>query len=154
MSIERSVVVQASREHAFRVFTERIGTWWSPGMSIGSAPLQTVAIEGREGGRWYERGADGSECQWGRVLAWEPPARLVLAWQIDASWRYDPAFETRVEVRFVAEAPDRTRVELEHRDLERYGADEERYRAQIGSPGGWAALLSGFAKEAEAARVA
>ena len=101
-------------------------------------------MEPRAGGRWYERGEDGSECQWGRVLSWEPPARVVLAWQINAQWQYDPDFETEVEIKFIADGTG-TRVELEHRDLERYGEQAETMRATFDSDGGWNGLLAAFA---------
>ena len=101
-------------------------------------------MEPRVGGRWFERGEDGSECEWGRVLAWEPPARLVLAWQVDAQWRFDPDFITEVEVRFIPEG-DATRVELEHRNIERFGAQAEATRSALDSPDGWSGLLERFA---------
>ena len=103
-------------------------------------------LEPRQGGRWYEIGVDGTECDWGRVLQWEPPSRLVLAWQIGGTWQFDPTLVTEVEVRFVPETPNRTRVELEHRDLERFGDAQEPIRAAFESPGGWQGLLDAFAQ--------
>ena len=104
-----------------------------------------VVIEPRVGGRWYERGEDGSQCEWGKVLAWEPPRRVLLAWQISAAWKYDAALVTEVEVNFVPDG-SRTRVELEHRHLERMGTAAEAVRQSIDSPGGWSGLLEAFAK--------
>lgn len=106
--------------------------------------MADVVIEPRVGGRWYEVGVDGSECDWGRVLAYEPPHRIVLAWQLDAQWRYDPELVTEVEVRFSA-VEGGTLVELEHRNLERYGAAAEQVRSAIDSDGGWPRELRLFA---------
>src|SRR5262249_31607822 len=97
------------------------------------------------GGRWYERGADGSECDWGRVLVWEPPARLVVAWQITAAWQYDPKLLTEVEIRFNAQGRDATEINLEHRGLERMGDTAVAMRAIVDSPSGWSGLLERYA---------
>ena len=111
-----------------------------------------MVIEPRAGGRWYEIGADGSEQAWGRVIEWNAPARVVLAWQLTAEWAFDPHFETVVEVRFTADG-DGTQVEFEHRDLERFGANAAAVRGdyESGMDGGWAALLDGYRAVAEAA---
>jgi hypothetical protein len=101
-------------------------------------------IEPRAGGRWYERGQDGSECDWGVVLAWEPPGRLLLGWQLDAEFRRNPATSTEVELRFIAESPTVTRVELEHRGLERLGESAEILRGKIDAPGGWTGILERY----------
>jgi uncharacterized protein YndB with AHSA1/START domain len=140
-----TVVVEAPTARAFDVFTSGFDGWWPRTHKIGGADLSEAVLEPRVGGRWYERDVDGSECEWGRVLAYEPPTRLVLAWQIDGRWRHDPDFVTEVEVRFVAEGPDRTRVELEHRDLDRFGDAQEEIRSAFQSPGGWRGLLEAFA---------
>lgn len=87
--VRKSILVKAPAGRAFEVFARRMGSWWPKSHSIGTSPQADVVIEPRAGGRWYERGADGSECDWGRVLAWEPPARLLLAWQLDATWTFD-----------------------------------------------------------------
>ena len=100
--VRKSIVVKASAEKSFTTFTSRIGRWWPRSKSIGSAPQADVVLEPGVGGRWYERGTDGSECQWGKVLQWEPPGRLVLAWQIGADWKFDPTLVTEVEVTFTA----------------------------------------------------
>lgn len=149
VSISRSVTVEVDQECAFTVFTQGFNTWWNPAHHIGEADLLEAVMEPREGGRWFERGVDGSECDWGRVLAWEPPSRVVLAWQLDADWKYDPDLVTEVEVSFTAVGPSRTRVSLEHRNLECYGAAIERVRSSIGSEGGWTGLLERFVRAAE-----
>lgn len=150
MLVQKSVHVAAKPERAFRVFTEQIGRWW-PLVShhIGAAAAEHCVLEPFVGGRWFERGVDGSECEWGRVLAWEPPRRVVLAWQISAEWRYDRELLTEVEVRFVA-ADGGTRVELEHRLLDRYGERAAEMQAILGSPGGWGGMLGAFAELAGA----
>jgi uncharacterized protein YndB with AHSA1/START domain len=144
-SIRRHVVVGVSQERAFEVFTAGMTGWWPAHHHIGSAPIAEIVVEPREGGRWYTRHEDGSETSTGFVTAWEPPERLVLTWQIGADWTYDPKLITSVELRFVAEAPDRTRVELEHRDLERFGPEAERMRQVFEAPGAWDATLAAFA---------
>jgi uncharacterized protein YndB with AHSA1/START domain len=150
--IRRTLRVRAPQEKAFQVFTGSMGKWWLKSHSLLQAPQQDVLIEPREGGRWYERGEDGSEQDWGRVLAWDPPHRIVLAWQLNADWAYDADFETIVEVTFTAEGEE-TVVAFEHRGLERYGerAEELRGGYESGMDGGWAALLAGFKEAAEAA---
>ena len=143
-SIRRSVVVPVPRERAFEVFTGGMTGWWPSDHHIGSAPIEQIVIEPREGGRWYTRHTDGSETSTGYVAAWEPPDRVVVTWQISAEWKYDPSLVTTVEVRFVAESPERTRVELEHRDLERFGDRAEKVRDSLDSSGGWQGLLDLF----------
>jgi len=148
--VRRSLSVKAAPARAFETFTARIAAWWPATHSINKGTTMTgIVIEPRAGGRWYERGADGSECQWGRVLVWEPPQRLVLAWQIDASWRFNPDFVTEVEVRFLPDGAA-TRVEFEHRKLERFGEEAEKVRGQIDSAGGWTKLLDLYAAAASA----
>lgn len=146
--VRKSVSVAAPVDKAFRVFTEGIDRWWYREHHIGEAELKEVVLEPRQGGRWYEIGVDGSECQWGHVLHWEPPHRLVLAWQIDADWKFDPGLVTEVEILFLADGPQRTRVELEHRDLDRFGDARETMRAGFDSDGGWQGLLNAFADHA------
>ncbi len=143
-SIQREIVVPVSSPEAFEVFTSRMTDWWPSEHHIGSAPIEQIVIEPHEGGRWYTRHEDGSETYTGYVQAWEPPHRLVITWQIGADWRYDPKLVTTVEVRFEAEAPDRTRVRLEHRDLERFGPEAERMRQMFEGPGAWNATLAAF----------
>jgi uncharacterized protein YndB with AHSA1/START domain len=142
----KTVVVNAPRERAFRIFTEFFGGWWPSTHHIGKHPYETAILEGRPGGRWYERATDGTECEWGRVLAWEPPARVTLSWHLGPDWQYDPdmAKASEVDVRFIAESASTTRVELEHRHLERHGAGGDGIRAQVDSPGGWGTIMELF----------
>ena len=104
--VVKEITIETSAARAFRVFTEDIGAWWPLATHhIGPQPAETAVIEPRAGGRWFERAADGSECPWGRVLVWDPPARLVLSWQIGGEWKYDKALASEVELRFVVRAP-------------------------------------------------
>lgn len=145
-SITKSITVDAPPERAFEVFTDGFATWWPlDSHHIGEKDAVTVVIEPRAGGRWFERAGDGSECEWGRVIAYEPPHRLVLGWQLDADYDYDPELLTEVEVRFHAEASGGTRVTLEHRDLDRFGERAAEVREAFGSENGWAGLLGMFA---------
>jgi uncharacterized protein YndB with AHSA1/START domain len=151
VAVRQSVVVAAPPATAFRVFTERMASWWPlETHSIGTRPVVDAVIEPRAGGRWFERSADGSECDWGRVLAWEPPHRVVLTWELSADYRADGTVRTELEVRFTPEA-DGTRVELEHRGLEAYAERAAEMRETFGSDGGWAGLLRAFAATAERA---
>jgi uncharacterized protein YndB with AHSA1/START domain len=150
-SVRKIVDVPAPAAVAWRVFTEKMGTWWPLATyKIGSAKAVDAVIEPRVGGRWYERGDDGSTCDWGRVLSWEPHTRIVLSWEIDGNWQHDPSLKTEVEVRFIAESEDRTRVELEHRHLDRYGARRDEMRGIFDGEGGWGFLLASFARAASA----
>jgi len=151
-SVRKVMSVKAPVETAWRVFTESMGTWWPlANFKIGKAKAVDAVIEPRVGGRWYEQGEDGSTCQWGSVLAWEPPSRLMLSWDINADWQYDPALKTELEVRFIAEGADATRVELEHRRLDRYGARREEMRTIFDTSGDWGRLLQAFAQAAQGA---
>ena len=143
--VRKSIEVEAAPALAFEVFVNRFGLWWPKSHHIGAADPETFVIEPRAGGRWCERGVDGSECEIGKVLVFEPPSRLVLIWQLSADWKHDPALHTEVEVRFTAVGAERTRVELEHRNLERFGDRAEALRGQIDAPNGWGGLLELFA---------
>ena len=147
--IQGTVTVGVPVEHAFKVFTDSFHTWWPPQYHIGQADMAKAILEPRQGGRWYEQGVDGSECDWGRVLAWEPPHRLVVTWQVNGQWQYDPDPEhaSEIEVRFTPDGPEQTTVELEHRLLERL-VDGQALRDGIDSGGGWNAILELFAKAA------
>jgi len=148
-SVRKVVSVQAPPAVAWKVFTEKMGTWWPLSVyKIGKANAVDAIIEPRVGGRWYERGDDGSTCEWGSVLSWEPPSRLILSWDIGADWQYDPKLKTEIEVRFIAEGKDSTRVELEHRKLDRYGARRDEMRRIFESEGDWGRLLGMFAARA------
>ena len=151
-SVRKSLTVEAPQTVAWRVFTTQMGTWWPLAhYKIGKAKAVDAIIEPRVGGLWYERGDDGSTCNWGSVLAWEPHSKLVLSWDINADWQYDPELKTELEIRFIAEGERRTRVELEHRRLDRYGARRDKMRRIFDSQGDWGRLLEGFARAATAA---
>ena len=143
--VRKRIVVEAPQARAFEVFARRIDSWWPKSHHIGKAEMKEAVIEPRTGGRWYEKGVDGSECDWGSVLAWEPPSRLVLRWMINSKFQPDEAVESEVEVRFVAESDGKTRVELEHRIV---AADAETLRAAVDAPQGWSGLLEIFASKA------
>ena len=146
-AIHATVTVNTPIERAFRIFTESFTTWWPAEHHIGEADMAEAIIEPREGGRWYERGVDGSECDWGHVLTWEPPQRFVVTWQINGQWQYDPDPEhaSEIEVRFVADGPEQTTVEVEQRHFERL-VDGISTHGMIISGGGWTALLDEYAK--------
>ena len=147
--VRKELVVAASADHAFEVFTTGIDRWWPRQHHIGKSPLKREVLEAGVGGRWYGLSEDGTECDVGQVLVWDPPHRLVLAWQITTEWKFDPGFKTEVEVTFTAEGPRTTRLVLEHRDLHLYGLAEPAYRRSIDSPtGGWGFILQQFANEA------
>ncbi len=147
-SVRDAVVVEAPIERAFRVFTEGIGSWFPSEYNLLEVEIAERVFEPREGGRVYDRGVDGSECHWARVLAFEPPNRVVFSWDIDPRWQIetDPDKTSEVEARFIAEAPDRTRVELEHRNLDRHGDGWEQTRESVGGEGGWPGCLRRFAE--------
>ena len=149
-SVDETIVVDAPIERAFSVFTEGIGSWWPPEHHILQAELAEMVFEPRVCGNVYDRGVDGSECRWARVLAYEPPDRLVFSWDITTQWQIetDPSRTSEVEVRFVPDGPTRTRVELEHRNLDRHGDGWEQMRDAVGSPDGWRMGLQRFADAA------
>lgn len=145
-SVQTSVLVQASIERAFDVFTEDMASWWNPEHHILRGELAEMVFEPRVGGYISDRAVDGSECRWARVLAYEPPHRLVFSWDISLSWELeaDPDKTSEIEVRFESEGPERTRVELEHRKLERHGPGWEGMRDAVSSDDGWPAGLQRF----------
>jgi uncharacterized protein YndB with AHSA1/START domain len=142
-----SVMVDAPQERAFSVFTDGIDSWWPREHTIGEAELKEMVLEPKLGGRAYGIGVDGSESDWGRVLAYDPPERIVVSWDITLTWKHETniAKTSEFEVRFIPEGPDRTRVELEHRHLERHGEGWEAMRDAVGSPNGWQGGLALFA---------
>lgn len=150
-AVRQAITVAAPQERAFTMFTEGMNKWWPRTHKIGQSELAEAVLEGREGGRWYERDVDGGECDWGRVLVWDPPTRVVLAWQISGEWAYDADLLTEVEVSFTAEGPDRTRVELEHRGLDAYGDRAEEMRDRFDAPNAWLGILEEFAQGLAAA---
>jgi uncharacterized protein YndB with AHSA1/START domain len=145
-SVTTQTVVDAPIDHAFRVFTEGIGSWWDPGHHILEAELAEMVFEPRVGGHIIDRGTDGSECRWARVLAYEPPHRVCFSWDINLRWQLetDPAKASEIEVTFTEEGPDRTRVLLTHRHIDRHGEGWEAMRDALGS--GW--TLDHFAEVA------
>jgi uncharacterized protein YndB with AHSA1/START domain len=147
-SVRTSIVVEAPIERAFSVFTEGIGSWFPSEYNLLGAEIAERVFEPRAGGSVYDRGADGSECHWARVLAYERPTRVVISWDIDPQWQIEtnPEKTSEVEVRFVPEEPDRTRVELEHRNLDRHGEGWEQTRESVGGEGGWPGCLQRFAE--------
>jgi uncharacterized protein YndB with AHSA1/START domain len=145
--VKKLVTVEAPIARAFDVFTAGFGHWWPATHSIGKSPIKTAIIEPRAGGRWYEIGEDGSECEWGEVLAWEPPAHVLLAWRIGIDWQYDPTLLTEVDIRFTALSENSTQVELEHRRLENMGEAAHKAREIFGSEGGWPGLLAKYQAE-------
>jgi uncharacterized protein YndB with AHSA1/START domain len=147
--VRKSLFVNAPQDHAFEVFTIGMGRWWPKSHKLSEAELDGQIIEPNEGGRWYQLNVDGSECEIGSVAAWEPPARVLLIWQLNAEWTFDPDLVTEVEVRFTPEGSG-TRVDLEHRHLERLGDTAEGFREAIDAPGGWSGLLELYAAEAAA----
>jgi uncharacterized protein YndB with AHSA1/START domain len=147
-SVQASIVVEAPIEEAFSVFTEGIGTWWPPEYNLLEVDIAERIFEPRVGGQVYDRGVDGSECHWARVLAYDPPTRVVISWDISPRWQIetDPARTSEVEVQFVSESPERTRVEVEHRHLDRHGDGWEGVRDSVGSDGGWPGCVRRFAE--------
>jgi uncharacterized protein YndB with AHSA1/START domain len=148
-AVTTSVVVDVPQSRAFAVFTDEIGTWWDPDHHLlpEGTTLTAMVFEPRVGGHVYDVVSDGSECRWSRVLAYDPPERVVFSWDINLQWEIETDLDrtSEVEVRFIAEAPDRTRVELEHRNLDRHGDGWEQMRDAVGSPNGWSGGLSLYA---------
>jgi uncharacterized protein YndB with AHSA1/START domain len=130
------------------VFTEDIGSWWDADHHLIEAELAEMVFEPREGGHVYDRGVDGSECRWARVLVYEPPNRVVISWDINVQWQLETDLEktSEVEIRFIPDGANGTRVELEHRNLDRHGDGWEGMRDAVGSPDGWPAGLHHFAE--------
>ncbi len=147
-----SVVVLAAIDHAFSVFTADMGSWWPRTHHIGKPPMATAVVEPRAGGRWYELGDDGSACEWGMVVAWEPPAHVAFSWHLDADFAWDPAASraSRVDVFFRSQADGSTRVELVHSGLDQHGEGWKRLRDS--ASGGWKLILGSFAARVEAMR--
>jgi uncharacterized protein YndB with AHSA1/START domain len=146
-SIQASIVVEAPRDRAFSVFVEQFDRIKPREHNLLAVDIAETVFEPRAGGHIYDRGVDGSECRWARVLAYEPPDRVVFSWDISPQWTVetDPANASEVEVRFVAETAERTRVELEHRNLDRHGEGWEGVRAGVDSESGWPLYLDRYA---------
>ena len=143
--VRKSIHVKAPQARAFEVFTARFDSWWPRGHHIAAPEMAEAVIEPRQGGRWYEKGVDGSLCQWGEVLVWEPPSRLVLSWCINSQFKLDAQVDSQVEVRFTADGPDATLVELEHRIT---AVDAQKIAESVSSTGGWGSLLALYAEKA------
>ena len=139
-------------ERAFKVFTEKMGAWWPATHHVGGTPFRDILIDPRTGGRWYEINADGQECIWGSVVAWEPPKKVVLSWHLQPDWSFSPdmAKASEVALEFIAEGPEKTRLEFEHRHLERHGAGWESMREKVGATNGWPMILDCYIQQAEA----
>lgn len=149
-SVRKTITVRAGQQRAFDVFTARFDTWWPREHHIGAADMAEAILEPKTGGRFYERGVDGSECEWGRVLTYDPPTRLVLSWHLQGDWTYDAdeAHASEIEVVFVPVDAHTTRVELAHRLFERHGAGARAVHDGVDTEGGWTGLLARFAAAA------
>jgi uncharacterized protein YndB with AHSA1/START domain len=147
-AVRHSVVVDAPIERAFSVFTDGFGSFKPPDHNLLDAPIAETVFESHVGGHIYDRGVDGSECRWARVLVYEPPNRVVFSWDINTQWQIemDPDRTSEIEVRFTAESRERTRVELEHRNLDRHGDGWEGTREGVGGEGGWSLYLDRFSE--------
>ncbi|HEY3779335.1 MAG TPA: SRPBCC family protein [Rhizomicrobium sp.] len=143
--VRKRIRVKTCQARAFEVFVTRFDSWWPRTHHIGNAEMKEAVIEPQPGGRWYEKGKDGSQCEWGRVLVWEPPSRLVLSWTINSAFQPDKTVQSEVEVRFTPESGHETLVELEHRIC---AADSEAIHAAVDSPRGWGALLDMYSAAA------
>ena len=146
--VRKSIRVKAGQRHAFEVFTSGLGSWWPRTHTVGKPPMKTAVMEARLGGRWYELSEDGSEADVGKIMVWEPPHRFVMSWDLNSAWNPDTTVGSEVEVRFVADGPDATIIELEHRNFERLGPEGgESLRKDV--DGGWPKLLEIFRQAAE-----
>jgi uncharacterized protein YndB with AHSA1/START domain len=145
-SVRIQVVVAAPLERAFRVFTEQFDRIKPREHNLLTVPIAETVFEPRVGGHVYDRGIDGSECRWARVLAYEPPHRVVISWDITPEWQVETNLNrtSEVDIRFISESPERTRVELEHRKLERHGEGWEAVRGGVASDTGWPLYLQSF----------
>lgn len=142
--IRKALTVRANREKAFEVFTKGLDRWWPRSHSIGDSPLKEAVLEPRVGGRWFGRLEDGREQMWGEVLVWDPPGNLVLAWRISHDWGYDPNLLTEVDVTFTETDAGETRVDFEHRGLERFGDSAAAAQTRSAMDGGWGMILERF----------
>jgi uncharacterized protein YndB with AHSA1/START domain len=145
--VRHQIVVPASIDQAFAVFVERFGDFKPPEHNLLGAEITETRFEPKVGGHIYDRAADGSECRWARILAYEPPERVVFSWDISPQWQLDADERnaSEVEVRFIAEAPERTRLELEHRHLDRHGSGWESLQEGVDGEGGWPLYLARYA---------
>jgi hypothetical protein len=148
--VRKAIRVSAPVERAFSVFVEQMETWWPTSHHIAPNPFESIIVEPRIGGRWYERDAHGNDCAWGFVRAWEPPRLVTLAWHLQADWSFDPDLNraSDIDIRFTPESFSTTLVELTHYNLERHGGDFEKLREGLDGPGAWGFILDEFAKAA------
>ena len=148
--VVKTLTVNAAQARCFDTFVNGIDRWWPKGHSLRPSPLVKTVIEPRQGGRWYTLHEDGGECVVGRMLAWEPPHRIVFSWDVNAAWQPDTTVASEVEVTFTAQAPNVTRVQLEHRKFEPLGREAgQKMRDAVGGPGGWTGILDLFKSAAE-----
>jgi uncharacterized protein YndB with AHSA1/START domain len=148
--VRKSIRVNASAAHAFDVFTSGLGRWWPRDHGIGKMQMKTAIMETHLGGRWYELAQDGTQTKVGKIIIWEPPTRFVLTWDINSQWKPDEKISSEVEVNFIPEGANATRVELEHRKFEQMGAEPgETMRRSV--DGGWPRMLERFKSAVEAA---
>jgi hypothetical protein len=143
--VRKSIRVNAPQEKAFAVFTANIGQWWPKSHHIGTAPLKNVLIEPFVGGRWYQIGEDGSEYDNGFVRVWQPSERVVVTWRLNAKFVLDDTVDSEVDIRFIADGPNATRVELEHRVT---AVDGDVIATAVAAPNGWTAILADYAQAA------
>ena len=151
--VRKSVRVEASVERAFAVFVEQMEKWWPASHHIGATPFESIFVEPRVGGRWYERNALGAQCDWGTVLAWDPPHKVRFSWHLgpghdSPDWKFDPDMSraSEVEIRFSPAGSGATLVELEHSKLDRHGEGYQQLRALFDGPGAWKGILECYAK--------
>jgi uncharacterized protein YndB with AHSA1/START domain len=149
--VKKTVMVEVSQAHAFDVFTNGIDRWWPKEHHLGASPPKAEIVEPRQGGRWYTIHEDGSEITTGHMMVWDPPKRIVFSWEINEKWKHEPntTLASEVEVRFIAESPTRTRVELEHRKFEAMANKDGAKAMRDGVDGGWPGILEQFKKVAE-----
>lgn len=148
--VRKSVRVALPIERAFSIFIEQMETWWPATHHIAPNPFETIIIEPRPGGRWYERDAQGNDCSWGFVRAWDPPRLVTLSWHLQEDWSFDLKAEhaSDIDIRFTQESPSTTLVELTHYNLERHGDNFMQLRDKLDGPGAWVTILEAYAKKA------
>jgi uncharacterized protein YndB with AHSA1/START domain len=148
--VRKTIRVNTTAARAFEVFTSGLDRWWPRDHGIGKTPMKAAVMETRLGGRWYELAEDGSQATVGKIIVWEPPQRFVMTWDINSQWKPDTTVSSEVEVRFIAEDQNVTRVELEHRKFEQMGAEGgAKMREDV--DGGWPGMLERFKAHAETA---
>lgn len=145
-SVRKTLRVKAPIEFAFRTLSQRMGSWWPATHRIGKNPFTEIVVEAKAGGRWFERDALGVECDWGHVLVWEPPKQVAVSWHLQTDFKYDPdpAKASEVSFELFEEGPEATRIEFEHRHLDRHGAGWEKLRDSV--DGGWSEILASYEK--------